>query len=48
MPRRSVKRAHTIFKDDFNSWDPSHYTQDVSAWGGGVCIKIYFIKNLFF
>jgi len=35
MPRRSVKRAHTLFKDDFNSWDPSHYTQEVSAWGGG-------------
>ncbi|KAJ8299159.1 hypothetical protein KUTeg_023219 [Tegillarca granosa] len=35
MPRRSVKRSHTVFKDDFNSWNPSNYKQDVTAWGGG-------------
>ena len=35
MPRKS-KRAHTVFRDDFNSFNRGAYTVEVSSWGGGV------------
>lgn len=35
VPRKS-KRAHTVFRDDFNSFNRGAYTVEVSSWGGGV------------
>nr|XP_022288633.1 beta-1,3-glucan-binding protein-like [Crassostrea virginica] len=34
VPRKS-KRAHTVFRDDFNSFNRGAYTVEVSSWGGG-------------
>ncbi|XP_061167088.1 beta-1,3-glucan-binding protein-like [Saccostrea echinata] len=35
MVPRKGRRSYTVFRDDFNSFDKSHYTIDVTAWGGG-------------
>lgn len=35
-PSRSIRRV-TVFRDDFNRFDHSHYKIEVDATGGGVC-----------